>query len=175
MKTIFTRLTLLSLLGAAQMAAAQTPAAPANAAQTSPVRVTASTQLVTKVTVDGKATERLSDAGGVQPGNLLQLNQKVDNVSSGVIRGLALSMNVDPATTFQTSGCSVAGVTTLFSADGRTFAAAPLKKTVTVTENGQSVKKEVVVPPSEYKALRWRLPDLAGGQSANCFVRASVR
>ncbi|KQR40927.1 hypothetical protein [Deinococcus sp. Leaf326] len=171
MKTTFARLTLLPmLLGAAQFAAAQTPAA-----QTSPVRVTASNQLVTQVTVDGKVTERLTEAGSARPGNVLQLNQKVDNVSTGLIRGLALNMNVDPATTFQTAQCNVTGVTTLFSADGKTFAQAPLKKTVTVTENGQSVKKEVVVPPSEYKALRWQLPDLAGGKSANCFIRVSVR
>ncbi|AFD25365.1 hypothetical protein [Deinococcus gobiensis] len=173
MKTTFARLTLLPLLlGAAQFASAQTPA---TSAQNSPVRVTASNQLVTQVTVDGKSTERLTEATNARPGNLLQLNQKVDNVSAGLVRGLALNMNVDPATTFQAAQCSVSGVTTLFSADGKTFAQAPLKKTVTVTENGQSVKKEVVVPPSEYKAVRWQLPDLAGGKSTNCYMRVTVR
>lgn len=171
MKKTFARLTLIPLLlGAAQFASAQTPAA-----QNSPVRLTASNQLVTQVTVDGKATERLTEATNARPGNLLQLNQKVENVSTSLVRGLALNMNVDPATVFQSSQCNVTGVTTLFSADGKSFAQAPLKKTVTVTENGQSVKKEVVVPPSEYKAVRWQLPDLAAGKSAGCFMRVNVR
>ena len=160
---------ILTLLPGAALAAA--PTAP------SPLKLTASTSVVTKTTKDGKTTETLTDASrvGVVPGTILDLAQTFQNVSARDLGGLKLSMPVDKAVIFQSAGCTVAGVTTLYSVDGKTFGPAPLKKTVTVTENGRQVQKQVEVKPSEYRAVRWEIPTLKAGASGRCAVRATVR
>lgn len=146
-------------------------------AQNSPLKVTASTLLVTEVKEDGKTVEKLTDTAnrGVSPGDLLQLQQRVDNTSRTTVKQIKLNMAVPAATSFVGQECSVDGVKVLFSADGKNYAAAPLKKFVTVTENGQDVKKEVTVNPSEYTNVRWQLPDLKGGDAVTCFIRTKVK
>lgn len=158
---------ILTLSGAA-LAAATTP---------SPLKLTASTSVVTKTTKDGKTTEALTDASkvGVLPGMTLELAQTFENVSTRDLNGLKLNMPVDKAVAFQTATCTVAGVTTLYSADGKTFGPAPLMKTVTVTENGKQVQKQVEVKPSEYRAVRWEIPTLKAGVTGRCAIRATVR
>lgn len=146
-------------------------------AQNSPLKVTASTLLVAEVKEDGKTVEKLTDTAnrGVAPGDLLQLQQRVENTSRVAVKQIKLNMAVPAATSFVGQQCSVDGVTALFSIDGKSYAAAPLKKFVTVTENGQDVKKEVTVNPSEYTNVRWQLPDLRGGGSVTCFIRTKVK
>jgi hypothetical protein len=146
-------------------------------AQNSPLKLTASTLLVTEVKEDGQTVEKLTDTAnrGVTPGSLLQLQQRAENVSTSTVRGLKLSMAVPAATAFIGQQCNVPDVKALFSIDGKSFAAEPLKKFVTVTENGKDVKKEVTVNPSEYTHVRWQLPDLKVGQSAVCFIRTRVK
>ncbi len=146
-------------------------------AQNSPLKVTSSTLLVTEVKQDSGTVETLTDTAnrGVSPGDLLQLQQRVENTSRTTVRQLKLNMAVPAATTFLGQQCDVQGVTALFSIDGRTYAAEPLKKFVTVTENGQDVKKEVTVNPSEYTNVRWQLPELRGGAVVTCFIRATVK
>jgi hypothetical protein len=146
-------------------------------AQNSPLKVTASTLLVTEVKDDSKTVEKLTDTAnrGVSPGDLLQLQQRVENTSRAAVRQLKLNMAVPAATTFLGQQCDVDGVTALFSIDGRTYAAEPLKKFVTVTENGQDVKKEVTVNPSEYTNVRWQLPELKGSGVVTCFIRVTVK
>ncbi|GHG29032.1 hypothetical protein CBQ26_04860 [Deinococcus indicus] len=162
-----------TLLGAAALgtlagAAATTP---------SPLTLTAATMVVTQETRDGKKVEVLTDANKTQvvPGSVLSLRQTFRNVSKGPLNSIALNMKVDPATTFQQASCTVAGVTTQYSIDGKTFAAAPLMKTVTVTENGKTVQKKVEVKPSEYTAVRWNIARLTAGQEGTCAIRATVK
>ncbi|WP_155297783.1 hypothetical protein [Deinococcus kurensis] len=159
----------LTLLPGAALAAA--PTTP------SPVKLTASTSVVTKTTKDGKTTETLTDASrvGVVPGTVLELAQTFQNVSAQNLSGLKLNLPLDKAVTFQSASCTVAGVTTLYSVDGKTFAQAPLMKTVTVTENGKQVQKQVEVRPSEYRSVRWELATLKAGTTGRCAVRAVVR
>ncbi|MDV6375748.1 hypothetical protein [Deinococcus arenicola] len=147
------------------------------AAQNSPLRITGSTLLVTEVQEDGKTVEKLTDTAnrGVSPGNLLQLQQRVENVSRMPVKQLKLDMAVPAATTFTGQQCDVPDVKALFSIDGKAFAAEPLKKFVTITENGQDIKKEVTVSPSEYTNVRWQMPDLKGGATATCSLRATVK
>ncbi|CAM3681773.1 hypothetical protein [Deinococcus frigens] len=146
-------------------------------AQNSPLKVTATTLLVSVVQADGKTVEELTDTAnrGVSPGNLLQLQQRVENTSRTPVRQLKLNMAVPAATSFIGQQCDIPGVTALFSVDGKTYAAEPLKKFVTVTEDGQDVKKEVTVNPSEYTNVRWQLPELKGGATVTCFIRANVK
>ncbi|MVN87465.1 hypothetical protein GO986_11865 [Deinococcus sp. HMF7620] len=149
-------------------AAAQTP---------SPLKLTSGTSVVTQTTQNGKTTEVLTDASkvAVVPGVLLDMAHTMQNVSATDLRGLKLDMKVDPATTFRSAACTVAGVVTLYSIDGKTFGAAPLKKTVTVTENGQQVQRQVEVKPSEYTNVRWQVPLLKASSQGRCAIRAVVK
>lgn len=160
-------LTLITVCALAQTAAAQN----------SRLNITGSTLLVTEVQENGKTVEKLTDTAnrGVSPGNLLQLQQRVENVSNATVRQLKLNMAVPGATVFMGQQCDLADVKALFSIDGKSFAAAPLKKFVTVTENGQDVKKEVTVNPSEYTNVRWQMPDLKGGVKVTCSIRVQVK
>lgn len=164
-------------LAAASFATAQTSSTGQTAAPaaTSYLKLAASTEKVTTVTVNGKATEKLVDAAGkTLPGDTLQLTQQARNVSQVNLRGVTLNMPVPAAATFQAARCSAEG-RTLFSVDGKTFGPAPLKKTVTVIENGKSVTRQVEVKPSEYRAVRWQLPDLAAGKTNTCIIRVQVK
>ncbi|MFT2719501.1 hypothetical protein ACMT4L_05800 [Deinococcus sp. A31D244] len=164
-------------LMAALTGAALLPAATAQGTQTSPLTLKAATLVVTQETRDGKKVEVLTDASKKQviPGTVLSLTQTFKNVSTGALSGIALNMKVDPATTFQQASCTVGGVTTQYTTDGKTFAAAPLMKTVTVTENGKSVQKKVEVKPSEYTGVRWNIARLNAGQEGTCAMRATVK
>lgn len=166
---------LILALAAASFATAQTSTTGQTAATTQYLKLAASTEKVTTVTVNGKATEKLVDAAGTTlPGDTLQLTQQVRNISQVNVRSVTLNMPVPAAATFQSARCSAEG-RTLFSVDGKAFGPAPLKKTVTVTENGKSVTRQVDVKPSEYRAVRWQLPDLAAGKTNTCFIRVQVR
>ncbi len=149
------------------IASAQAPLNPANY-----IKLTASTSLVTVV----NGTEKLSDAGskGVVPGNVLELNQKAENFSKMNVNRVQLNMPVPTALAFQSQKCDLAGAEALYSLDGKTYAN-PLKKTVTVTENGKAVTKEVTVEPSEYKFVRWTLPTIKAGTTVNCAMRGKVK
>lgn len=155
-------------------------------------KVTSSTFLVTQTTENGKSVEKLVDAGkGVLPNNILQMNQKLDNLSGQKLTGVRLTMPIPSAVAYQSQQCNITGVKAQFSADAhavdsktqkitnvstRKYAdAAALKKTVTVKENGKDVTKEVTVSPADFTAVRWQLPDLAAGQSVECFVRVKVK
>ncbi|PTA69290.1 hypothetical protein [Deinococcus arcticus] len=144
----------------------------------SPLKLTASTSVVTQTTQNGKTVETLTDASktAVVPGTLLDMAQTWQSVTRSDLRNMSLNMRVDPATTFRSAACNVSGVTTLFSADGgKTFGPAPLKKTVTVTENGRQVQRQVEVKPSEYTNVRWQLPLIKAGSEGRCALRVVVK
>lgn len=167
-----THLTLTALaLTSVSFAARAAPAA------TSPIKLSGATYSVAQVTENGKTTERLVDASGkgALPGSLLQMTQKVQNVSARSVNGLRLNMRVDPATIYQSATCDAAKTNTLFSIDsGKTFSANPTK-TVTVTENGKATQRTVPASPSEYTNVRWELPSLAASQTVNCNLRVRVK
>ena len=172
MKTRLTLpLTALALTSASF--AAQAPAK--SSALPSPIKLSAATYVVTQVTENGKTVEKLVDGSQALPGSLLQMSQKVQNVSARTVPGLRLNMRVPVATTYQTSTCDAARTNTLFSIDsGKTFSANPTK-TVTVTENGKAVQRTVPAQPSDYTNVRWELPDLAVSQTVNCNLRVRVK
>lgn len=141
----------------------------------SPIKLTGFTMLVTPASADGKTEEKLSDVAGkgVNPGNVLELGQKIENTSKMNVNNVRLNMPLSAAVAYTSQKCSTSA-TAAFSIDGKTYAN-PLKKTVTVTENGKSVTKEVNVEPSEYKFVRWTLPTIKSGEVVNCAVRAKVK
>jgi hypothetical protein len=55
--------------------------------------------------------------------------------------------------------------------DGKTFAAAPLQRTVKAADG---TEKTEPVPPSEYRAWRWTLNELPAGQTFTASVRTRL-
>ena len=82
MKTRLTLpLTALALTSASF--AAQAPAK--SSALPSPIKLSAATYVVTQVTENGKTVEKLVDGSQALPGSLLQMSQKVQNVSARTV------------------------------------------------------------------------------------------
>lgn len=165
--------------GVAQTATPAKPAKPVltKPAPSSPLRLVLSQDLVQTVQVEGKTEERFTPAPkGVRPGDALREVLAVSNVGGKLLRGVAVRLPV-PQGTVYTGGASVgAGYLTEYSFDGgKTFGAAPLKRKVTVTENGQSVTREVVVPPAEYTTVRWTMQTLSTDQALNFSFRVQVK
>lgn len=141
-----------------------------------PIQMTASTFAVQKVKEKGKMVEKLVEAKNTQPGALLEMRQTVRNITKHKYNNLVVNMPIDPSVAYQNQQCDVKNIKVAFSIDGgKSFKPAPLKKKVTVTENGKKVTKEVTVPPSEYQAIQWNIATIKDKQTINCAIRVAVR
>ncbi|ADV68586.1 hypothetical protein [Deinococcus maricopensis] len=149
-------------------AAAQTP---------SPLKLVLSTSLVTTVTQNGRTEERLTpNPRSVLPGALVQQTLTVTNTSTRTLRGAVVRLPVPKNAVYAGALRNAEGATAQFSFDNaKTFGTAPLKRRITVTENGQSVTREVTVNPNEYTDVRWTLPALTAGQSVQLSYRITVK
>lgn len=143
-----------------------------------PLRLTLSQDLVTTVTENGRSVEKLTPAPRtVQPGDTLTQSLSASNVGKAALKGAALNLPVPRGTTYA-GGATPASArwVTQFSFDGgRTYAAAPLKKTISVVENGVAVRREVVVPPSEYTNVRWIVGDIKPDETLKLGFRVKVK
>ncbi|AZI42542.1 hypothetical protein EHF33_07110 [Deinococcus psychrotolerans] len=142
----------------------------------SPLKLVLSQALVQTTTQDGKTVEKLApDPKSVLPGAVLEQAVTATNTLGKVMTKVSVNLPVPVGTVYLNTLKSVETVQTLFSIDkGKTFAAAPLKKMITVTENGKSVEKEVEVKPAEYTNVRWMLGELAAGDSLKLGFRVKV-
>ena len=175
---------LLLFLPAAQVATAQsTPSQPktsqSNAVSVQPVHVLLASLIVGK---DARGQETLTptSAGATpRPGDLLAWKATAVNDLSSSVPDLALTIPI-PTTTVYLEGSAVLKVGSqillpVFSLDGQNFAAAPLKRRISVVKNGVSTLQEVTVPPTEYRAVRWILPTMAAKSQVLAELRTSVR
>lgn len=123
------------------------------------------------------AAERLTPSPkSVTPGDVISQVVTVRNSGAVALRNVPVKLPVPASTTYLAPERGMNVARTEYSIDGgRTFAPAPLKKTVTVTENGRSVKKEVEVRPSEYTAVRWVVAQVPAGQSLKLGYRVQVK
>ncbi|MBZ9750772.1 hypothetical protein K7W42_07845 [Deinococcus sp. HMF7604] len=159
------------VLVAAGVAAAQT-------AQTvSPVTLSLTMSLVRNVTVGGKVTEQLTpNPGNVLPGAVLSQVVTARNTTTKSIVNLPITLPVPKNTVYLAPEQGLDATRAEYSIDGgKTFAAAPLKKTVTVTQNGKTVQKEVEVKPSEYTTVRWMVRELPANQTLKLGYRVQVK
>lgn len=147
------------------------------AQQASPLKLELSQSLVQTVKEGGKASEKLLPVpGGVRPGDLLQNDLLVTNTGKTELRDVRPQLQLDRGVLYLSQSGAPEGTLVEFSLDGgKTFGVAPLKRRVTVTENGKSVTREVEVSPSEYTTIRWTLPHLDPAQSLKLSVRLRVR
>ena len=133
--------------------------------------------LVKQNTENGKPVEVvIPSPQAVMPGDILREEVTLKNLSGKALNNVQVSVPVPRGTEF-TGNASLnrSRWNLLYSADnGKTFSETPTH-TVTVTENGRQVQKQVEVKPSEYRAVRWEIPTLKAGASGRCAVRATVR
>lgn len=143
----------------------------------SPLSLNLVMSVVKSVTVDGKATEQfLPSPKTVLPGDVISQVVTVRNTSSKVMKNLPVKLPVPKNTAYLAPEKDLNVARTEYSIDGgKTFAAAPLKKTITVTENGKTVQKEVEVKPNEYNAVRWIISEINPGQSMKFGYRVLVK
>lgn len=145
---------------------------------TSPLVMTLTQSLIQTVQEGGKATEkRTPNYTKVRPGDLLAQTVTARNVSSRTLANVAVRLPVPAGHVYVApDGTAPAGVRTEYSIDGgKTFAPAPLKKKVTVNENGKTVTKEVEVKPGEYQAVRWIIAALPAGTEKTLGFRVQVK
>ena len=159
-------ITLLALAGT--MVAAQQTAAPT-------VKVTLTQDQIKTATVDGKAVDTvIASPKTVLPGDILREEVTVANVSGKPVKSPVISVPVPKGTVF--AGSATPGNdrwNTLYSIDGKNYAATPMK-TVTVTENGKSVTKQVAAATTEYTNVRWLIGQLGADETLKLSFRVRV-
>ncbi|WP_424950612.1 hypothetical protein [Deinococcus sp.] len=179
MKKLMTIMALMGTMAAAQQTPATatpaaTPAKPTQAA--SAVRVTLAQDQIKTATVDGKATETVTLAPKtVLPGDVLREEVTVANVAGKVVKSPVISVPV-PKGTVYSGNATPSGDrwNTQYSVDnGKSYAVTPMK-TVTVTENGKSVTKQVAAAPAEYTNVRWVIGQLGVDESLKLSFRVRV-
>lgn len=145
---------------------------------TSPLSLVYDQVLIQTVKQDGKTTEkRTPNHIRVRPGDVLAQTVAARNTSTRPLANVAVKLPVPAGMVYLApDGAAPANVRTEYSIDGgKTFAPAPLKKKITVTENGKTVTREVEVRPNEYQAVRWTIATLPAGAEQKLSFRAQVK
>ncbi len=174
MKKLMTVVALMGTVATAQQAAQ--PAVKAATQTAAAVRVTLAQDQIRASTVDGKTVESvIASPKTVLPGDVLREEVTVVNVSGKVVRSPVISVPVPKGTVYAGSATpSGERWNTQYSTDlGKSYAATPMK-TVTVTENGKSVTRQVAAPVTEYTNVRWVITQLAAEESLKLSFRVRV-
>ncbi|BDP42740.1 hypothetical protein DAETH_27090 [Deinococcus aetherius] len=141
------------------------------------VQFTLTQDLVRRVQQGGQDVEQIvPNVKTVVPGDLLREQISVKNVGGETLRRVFVGSPVPRGTEF------VGEVTANTSRwrveysidDGRTYNAAP-RRTVTVSENGQTVTREVIAPVSTYTHVRWTVGELGPGKTLKFAFRVRVK
>ncbi|MBB6097816.1 hypothetical protein HNR42_001239 [Deinobacterium chartae] len=153
-----------------------------------PLQLTLERSVVRSVSEGERTVERLEAAPKTaEPGDLLEERLRVVNTTQGTLSNVRLDL---PLPTAEVAGNNtrlatyLAGTATPathrwtleFSYNGgKTFAAEPLYKTITVLEGGKNVQKRVKVAPEEYTHARWTVKSIAPKETLIFGLRARVR
>lgn len=141
------------------------------------VQFTLTQDLVRRTQQDGATVEQIvQGVRTVVPGDLLREQISVRNVSGGVLRRVFVGSPVPRGTEFMGEVTANTGRWRVeYSIDGgQTFGAAP-RRTVTVSENGQIVTREVIAPVSTYTNVRWTVAELRPGETLTFAFRVRVK
>jgi uncharacterized repeat protein (TIGR01451 family) len=153
-------LTLTLILGALAWAS------PARAQSKGDVAISLVAQKVIKA-ADGK--EELKPADRAFPGEVVQYDALYRNTSERGVRNLEPTLPIPSGLEFLPDSAKPAPAKA--SIDGRTFEPFPLMRKIT---HPDGTIEQRPVPPSEYRALRWSVGDLAAGQSVAVSARARL-
>lgn len=159
----------------------------ASAQGSQPLNIKLESFQVKTVQEGGKTVEKLVPSTQSLPGDVIVYQLNFTNNLTSPITGLVQPFAVPIKTSFISQQCTFPGVRVDFTIDEREvgqgvvtnldklkYAAAPLKKTVTVTENGKKVQKTIEVKPNEYTALRWSFPPVPAKQTVSCSMRVKI-
>lgn len=121
-----------------------------------------------KVVRAANGAEALVPADRVQPGDVIEYVATYRNTTRQPLSALVATLPIPFDTEYVPGSARPANPKA--SADGRTFAALPLKRTV--KRNGVDV--EEAVPARDVRYLRWPAGDLAGEQTVTYVARVRV-
>ena len=141
-----------------------------------PLTLTLTQDLVIRVQKDGKTVEqRTTMPKAVKPGDVLVEEVAARNTTKGPLRNAAINLPVPKGTAYAGEVTSSAAARPTFTIDGKTYAEAPLKKTITVTENGKTTRKDVTVNPNEYTGVRWVITTINPDETKKLSFRVNVK
>ena len=140
------------------------PAATASAAAAISARLQAF-----KVVPQADGAEKLAAADVAKPGDVIEYQATYFNQSKRAATNLNATLPIPSALSYVPNSASPAGF--MASTDAQNFAPAPLKRAAK-DENGKTIM--VLVPFSEYRALRWNVKQLAPGDNFKVSARANV-
>lgn len=146
----------------------QSAALAASVAATAATPEVAVTLTVFKVVKQADGSEALV-AGDAGPGDTVEYQVRYNNAGSSKVQHLLATLPI-PASGMEYLAAGVSPSNVEASTDGVSFAAVPLKRSVTGADG--KVKIELV-PTSHYRVLRWDLGDLPPGKVAT--VRSRMR
>jgi uncharacterized repeat protein (TIGR01451 family) len=113
--------------------------------------------------------EALVAADKVKPGDVIEYQAVYSNAGSAAAQSVAATVPIPSGLGFLTDSARPAAEQA--SLDGKTFSSFPLTRKAR-TANG--IMEEKPVAPSEYRALRWQIKQLAPGSSVTVALRAHV-
>jgi len=119
-----------------------------------------------RVTVGADGKEVLLPAAKTAPGDVIEYRATYTNRGKGPVTGVEASLPVPPGMTYVSPSARPDGALASLG-DGK-FEPIPLKRRVKLPD-GRMEDREV--PATEYKALRWKLGELAAGKSASVAAR----
>jgi len=116
---------------------------------------------------DGRETSEAVTSA--RPGDLLEYSAEFHNAGDKAANALVATLPIPAGTEFVPGSTKPAAA--LASLDGDTFAEMPLKRTV---KRADGSLHEELVPPSEYRFLRWAPMDLPGHGALTVSARVNV-
>ena len=137
--------------------------------RTSPLAPKVEAQLQAFRVVRAGEKESLLPATTAKPGDLIEYQARYTNTGRGAAQGFSPQLPVPAAMIYQGSSAFPARV--LATLDGKTWALAPLKRTI---KNADGTSQVVAVPLAEYRALKWNMGALAAGETALVKARMTV-
>lgn len=165
----FTHFLPTSLLLASGLAFAQNPV-------NGQVRALLRQDLIKSSPENGKVVEIvLPDPKAVMPGDILREETTVTNNSGKMLKNVQVTVPIPQGTEFSGQASINSRWLLLYSADqGKTYSALPTR-TVSVTENGKTLTKQVTVPTSAYTNVRWVVTQLKPDESLKLSFRVKVK
>ena len=122
-----------------------------------------------KVLLQKDGDEKLAAADVANPGDVIEYQATYSNNGKSAATNLNATLPIPSALAYVPNTATPGGF--MASTDAKTFAPAPLQRKVK-DQNGKTVT--VMVPFSEYRALRWNVKQLAPGADFKISARASV-
>lgn len=123
-----------------------------------------------KVVIADNGKEQLVAASQARPGDVLQYRATYRNVSDKLLRGVMATLPVPTSgVEYLIDSATPAGAEA--STNGAHYAPIPLKRLVKLPDGRH---QQQLVPPAEYRFLRWPLGDLPAGASKTVSARVRV-